>query len=52
MKRERRRLSVLVTPQTLWNLQRLSFMAGYGDDIGRTIDKLTREKMIALKNRD
>ena len=42
-----RRLNVLVTAQTLYNLDRLSKMEG-DRNIGRAIDKLTREKMIAL----
>ena len=44
-----RHLSVLVTAQTLWNLFKLAKMAGYGRNIGRVIDKLVREKMLALK---
>lgn len=42
-----RRLSVLVTAQTLYNLERLRQM-GELQDMGRVVDKLTREKMIAL----
>ncbi len=38
---------MLVTAQTLHNLERLSEMEG-DRNIGRAIDKLTREKMIAL----
>ena len=43
-----RRVSVLVTAQTAYNLERLAYMAGYGKKTGRVIDKLVREKMIAL----
>ena len=43
-----RRISVLVTAQTAWNLERLRKMAGY-HDAGRVIDKLVREKMLTLK---
>lgn len=43
-KKNLRRLSVLVTAQTLYNLQKLADMAG-----SRDVDKLTREKMLALK---
>ena len=43
-----RRVSVLVTAQTAYNLERLAYMAGYGRKTGRVIDKLVREKMIAL----
>ena len=43
-----RRLSVLVNSQTEYHLYQLAQMAGY-KEIGRMIDKLVREKMIALK---
>ncbi len=43
-------LSCTVSPQTLWHLRRLARMSGYGDQIGRVVDKLTREKVIALRN--
>lgn len=43
-----RRLSILVTAQTLYNLQRLADMTG-SRNVGRVVDKLTREKMLALK---
>ena len=42
-----RRLSLLVTSQTAYNLQRLAQMEGYRE-IGRVVDKLVREKMISL----
>lgn len=47
-KNNMRRISVLVTAQTAWNLERLRKMAGY-HDAGRVIDKLVREKMLTLK---
>lgn len=47
-KKNLRRLSVLVTAQTLYNLQRLADMTGI-QNVGRVVDKLTREKMLALK---
>lgn len=47
-KKNLQRVSVLVTPQTLYNLERLANMAGYGH-IGRVIDKLTRDRMMELK---
>ena len=47
-KKNLRRLSVLVTAQTLYNLQKLADMAG-SRDVDRVVDKLTREKMLALK---
>ena len=37
-KKNLRRVSVLVTPQTLYNLERLADMAGYGH-VGKVIDK-------------
>ena len=46
-----RRLSLLVTSQTAYNLQRLAQMAGCRE-IGRVVDKLVREKMIDLKGSD
>lgn len=48
-KKNMRRVSVLIAAQTLWNLFRLAKMAGYGDNIGKVIDKLVRERMVALK---
>lgn len=38
---------VEVTAQTKWNLERLAAVCGYSE-IGRVVDKLTREKMISL----
>lgn len=49
-KKNMRRVSVLVSAQTLWNLFRLAKMCGYRDNIGKVIDKLVREKMVSLKN--
>ena len=42
-----RRLRCLVTAQTMGNLERLAAMDGCGD-VGRMVDKLTREKMVSL----
>lgn len=47
-KRNMRRLSILVTAQTLYNLHKLADMTG-SRNVGRVVDKLTREKMLALK---
>lgn len=44
-----RRLACRVTPQTLGNLHKLAKMAKCGDNIGKVIDKLVREKMIELR---
>lgn len=46
-KKNLRRLSTLVTAQTMGNLERLAAMAGYGST-GQVIDKLTRDRMISL----
>lgn len=46
-KKNLRRLSVLVTAQTAWHLDRLAAMCGHRDQ-GRIIDKLVREKMIQM----
>lgn len=48
-KKNLRRVSVLVTAQTLKNLQRLANMSGY-NELGMVVDKLTREKMLSLRN--
>lgn len=45
-----RRMVCKVTPQTLWNLHKLAKMMKYGDDIGKVVDKLVREKMIFLRD--
>ena len=47
-KKNLRRLSVLITAQTQYNLERLAQMGGCRD-LGRVIDKLTREKMLSLR---
>lgn len=42
-KKNLRRISVVVTAQTLYHLHRMAAMAGYGEkDIGRVIDKLVK----------
>ena len=46
-KKNLRRLSVLVTAQTLYNLQRLADMTG-SRNVGRVVDKLTRDKMVSM----
>lgn len=47
MKKNMRRLTLRVTAQTLYNLERLRQM-GELRDLGRVVDKLTREKMVTL----
>lgn len=46
-KKNLRRISVRVTAQTAYNLGKLAAMCGH-QDLGRVIDKLTREKMVSL----
>lgn len=46
-KKNMRRVSILVTAQTLGNLEKLAAISGYRE-IGRVDDKLVREKMISL----
>lgn len=45
----KKRLSCHVTSQTLWNLHKLAKMAKCGDNLGKVVDKLVREKMIELR---
>lgn len=47
--REKRSIRIKVTPQTLYNLSRLAKMAGDGENLGRVVDKLVRDRMIAMK---
>ena len=47
-KKNLRRLNVLVTAQTLYNLHKLADMTG-SQNVGRVVDKLTREKMLTLR---
>ena len=47
-KKHKRKLTVRVTPQTAYNLERLAAMAGVKGP-GRVVDKLVREKMLALR---
>lgn len=42
---------MLITAQTLWNLNRLAAICGY-KEIGRVVDKLVREKMLAMKGKN
>lgn len=45
-----RKLTVRVTPQTAYNLERLMLIAGLKSP-GRVVDKLVREKMLTLRGR-
>ncbi len=49
-KQHRQKLTVRVTPQTAYNLERLMTMSGQKTP-GRVVDKLVREKMLALRGR-
>lgn len=42
-----RRVSMTVTAQTLYHLNKLAAMSGY-KNIGRVVDKLVREKVVSL----
>ena len=46
-KKNLRRISIVVTAQTKGNLERMAEVSGY-KELGRVVDKLTREKMISL----
>ena len=47
-KKNLRRISIVVTAQTLWHLEHLAAMAGYRD-VGRVVDKLVRERQLAAE---
>lgn len=47
-KQHKRKLTVRVTPQTAFNLERLAQISGQKTP-GRVVDKLVREKMLALR---
>lgn len=42
-----RRVSIVVTAQTLYHLNKLAAISGY-KEIGRVVDKLVREKVVSL----
>lgn len=46
-KKNLRRVSIVVTAQTLYHLKKLAAMSDY-KEIGRVIDKLVREKVVSL----
>lgn len=48
--KNQRRLSILVTAQTAYNLQYLATIMGC-HELGRAVDKLTREKMLSLREK-
>lgn len=48
MKRNTRKITIRVTPQTLYHLEQLAAWNGYRE-IGHVVDKLMREKMIELR---
>lgn len=48
-KKNYRRISVLVSAQTLYHLETMRKLCGY-KDLGKVIDKLVREKQLSLHN--
>ena len=46
-KKNLRRVSIVVTAQTLYHLNRLAAMSNY-HETGRVVDKLVREKVVSL----
>lgn len=51
-KKNLRRISVVVTAQTLYHLNKMAALSGYGEkDIGRVIDKLVRTKRAEVHER-
>lgn len=49
-KKSTRKISVRVTSQTAYNLDLLMAMSG-AKSVGRVVDKLVRDRMIALRGR-
>lgn len=50
-KKNIRTIKCKVTSQTLYNLEHMAASMGY-NNIGRVIDKLTRDRMILLKTKE
>lgn len=48
-KKNLRRISILVTAQTKYHLERLAAICGY-HEVGHVVDKLVREKMLSMRN--
>ena len=48
-KKNLRRISILVTAQTKYQLERLAAICGY-HEVGHVVDKLVREKMLSMRN--
>lgn len=49
VKKNLKRVNVVVTKQTHWKLCQWAAFMGYGEkDIGRVIDKLVREKALSM----
>lgn len=52
-KKNLRRISVVVTAQTLHHLQQMAAMAGWGEkDLGRVIDKLVRTERTEVNGKN
>lgn len=50
-KRHNKKLTVRVTPQTAFNLDKLAQISG-AKSPGRVVDKLVREKMLQLRGKN
>lgn len=48
MKKHKKKLTVRVTPQTAYNLDRLAQLGGQKSP-GRVVDKLVRDKMLSMR---
>lgn len=44
------RLNCKVNSMSFWNLRKLAKMSKYGDNVGKVIDMLVRDKMISLRD--
>lgn len=51
-KNKRAKITITVTPQTLWNLTRLAEEYKCNGVLGKAVDNLVKEKMRAKKARD
>lgn len=46
MSQHRKQVRLRLNPQTLWHLERFAAADGHPGDIGRSVDKVVREKLI------
>lgn len=47
----RRKIPVVLTEATIWHLNRMAEEREYGNQLGRVIDDLVRDKQLAERNR-